>query len=67
MQSVMKQPKKGTSHMMTVKPSGFVENIWLEGRLKLRDSDPQKYLRETSPALRITVDRYAELKAKADR
>jgi hypothetical protein len=63
----MKQPKKETSHMMTVKPSGFVENIWLEGRLKLRDSDPAKYLRETSEPLRITVDRYAELKAKAER
>lgn len=59
--------KKDTSHMMTVKPSGFVVNEWLEGRLKLRDENHDKYLRETSPALRATVERYAELKAREEK
>jgi hypothetical protein len=59
--------KKETSKMMNEEPSGFAENIRLEGRLKLRDSDPAKYLRETSPALRLTVDRYAELRAEHER
>lgn len=46
-------------------PGGFVANEYLENRLALRDGDPAKYLRETSQALRITVERYAELKAHA--
>lgn len=52
--------------MIRVEPNGFTTNEWLENRQRLRDSDPAKYLRETSPALRLTVERYAELKAKAD-
>jgi hypothetical protein len=67
MRSPMKQLKKETSHMIRVEPNGFTTNEWLEGRLALRDSDPAKYLRETSPALRLTVERYAELKTKAGR
>ncbi|MCA1814835.1 MAG: hypothetical protein LC746_00220 [Acidobacteria bacterium] len=50
------QPKKDTSHMVTRTPGGFVENLWLECRLALRNADPAKYLR-------ATVERYAELKA----
>jgi hypothetical protein len=63
----MKQQKKDTSHMIAVQPSGFVVNEWLEGRLALRDSNPEKYMRETSYALRVTVDRYSELKTKAEK
>jgi hypothetical protein len=63
----MKRPKKDTSHMLTREPGGFTTNEWLEGRLHLRDRDPAKYLRETSPALRLTVERYVELKGIAGR
>jgi hypothetical protein len=63
----MKQPKKDTSHMLTPQPGGFTVNEWLEGRLALRGRDPAKYLRETSQALRLTVERYAELKGIAER
>lgn len=57
--------KRDTSAMIHAGPDGFTVNEWLEGRLALRERDPAKYLRETSPALRATVERYAELKRAA--
>ena len=55
------EQKRDTSAMLRTGADGSVVNEWLEGRLALRDSDPAKYLRQTSPALRATVARYAEL------
>lgn len=56
--------KKDISAMLQTDESGGVRNEWLEGRLALRDRDPAKYLRETSPALRATVERYEQLRSK---
>jgi hypothetical protein len=40
-------------------------NEYLENRLALRERDHAKDLRETNEAMRLTVERYAELKARA--
>lgn len=53
-----------TSAMLTTDANGFTVNEWLEGRLRLRDRDEAAYFKQTSPALRATVERYAELKGK---
>ena len=51
--------------MVRAGDNGAVVNEWLEGRLTLRDRDPAKYLRETSPALRATVEASERAKARA--
>lgn len=57
--------KRTDSAAVRVEPGGFTVNEYLELKLKLRDTDHAKYMRETSEPLRITVERYAELKAQA--
>ena len=55
------EQKRDTSAMLRTEADGLIVNEWLEGRLELRERDPEKYLKQTSPALRLTVERYEEL------
>jgi hypothetical protein len=62
----MKRPKKDTSHMMKSADS-FTVNEWLETLIRVRDDEPERYVREVSPGLQVTVEKYAELKARHER
>jgi hypothetical protein len=57
----MKRPKKDTSHMLK-EVSGYTVNEWLEVLLRIRDEQPQRYEREVSEGLKVTVENYAALK-----
>lgn len=58
------QAKPDTSRKLTVEPSGFVLNEWLETLSRIKADQPRRYAREVSAGLQVTVEKYQELKAE---
>jgi hypothetical protein len=59
--------KPDTSRKLTVDPSGFVRNEWLETLSRVRADQPRRYAKEVSAGLQVTVSKYEQLKAEHGR
>ena len=67
LKSAPRRAKPDTSHKLTVEPSGFVRNEWLETLSRARADQPRRYAKEVSTGLQVTVSKYEQLKAEHGR
>jgi hypothetical protein len=67
LKTALRRPKPDTSRKLTVEPSGFVRNEWLETLSRIRLDQPGRYAREVSAGLQVTVSKYEEMKAEHGR
>lgn len=67
LKTASRRPKPNTSLKLTVEPSGFVHNEWLETLSRIKADQPKRYAREVSAGLQVTVEKYQELKAEHGR
>lgn len=67
MKTAPRRAKPDTSRKLTVEPSGFVRNEWLETLSRIKADQPKRYAREVSAGLRVTVGKYEELKEEHER
>lgn len=62
-----RRARPDTSLKLTVEPSGFVRNEWLETLARIKHDQPRRYAKEVSAGLKVTVSKYEELKAAHER
>ena len=67
MKTAPRRAKSDTSNELTVEPSGFVRNEWLETLSRIRQGQPKRYAREVSAGLQVTVGKYERTKAAHER
>lgn len=67
MKTAPRRAKPDTSNELTVEPSGFVRNEWLETLSRIRQDQPKRYAREVSAGLQVTVGKYEQTKAAHER
>lgn len=67
LKTASRRARPDTSHKLTVEPSGFVRNEWLETLARIKHVQPRRYAREVSAGLQVTVSKYEEMKAAHER